>query len=149
MTNILSKLKLTNETKQAVAVDKTALRRDKVLKNLLEQGEIAKAMLNGTDYVSTRLVTKIDVEGNPREVEKRRRIKRWFYNNGKSEWFLEIRFANRAVELAKGKTAIVVPNKDKLVETIELVASAVSNGELDTAINKIADEKKRTLTSVK
>ena len=44
MTNILSKLTLTNETKKEVAVDKTALRRAKVVMNLLEQAEIAKAL---------------------------------------------------------------------------------------------------------
>ncbi len=57
---------------------------------------------------------------------------------------LEVRYANKTIELAKNKNAITVANKSKLVETIELVASAVGNGELDTAINKIAEEKKRS-----
>ena len=139
MTNILSKLTLTNETKQAVAVDKTALRRDKVVANLLEQGDIAKAMIEGSEYVAMRVVE--DENGN--SVEKQKRVKKWFFDNGTAEWFLEVRYANKAIELAKNKTAITVPNKNKLVETIELVASAVANGELDTAINKIAEEKKR------
>ena len=58
-------------------------------------------------------------------------------------WLLEGKF-DTYVELAKNKNAITVANKGKLVETIELVASAVGNGELDTAINKIAEEKKRS-----
>jgi len=149
MSKILSTFTLSNETKQPQQLNKTLLRREKVVKNLLEQGDIAKAMLNGTDYVSTRLVTKLDVDGNPREVEQRRRVKRWFYNNGGNEWYLEIRFANKAVELAKGKTAIVVASKDKLVETIETAVKAVESGECDSAIQKLADEKKRVLTSVK
>jgi hypothetical protein len=140
MTNILNKLTLTNETKQAPIIDKTALRREKVVTNLMEQADIAKAMIDGKEYVAMRVVE--DEEGN--SVEKAKRIKHWFYNNGNTEWFLEIRYANKAMELQKGKTAIVVANKNKLVETIELVASAVKKGELDLAINKIAEEKKRS-----
>ena len=82
-----------------------------------------------------------DEQGN--SVEKAKRVKKWFFNNGTAEWFLEVRYANKTIELAINKTAISVANKSKLVETIELVASAVGNGELDTAINKIAEEKKR------
>ena len=139
MTNILSKLTLTNETKKEVAVDKTALRRAKVVMNLLEQAEIAKALIENKEFVAMRAVE--DENGNI--VEKAKRVKKWFFNNGNAEWFLEVRYANKAIELAKNKTAISVANKNKLVETIELVANAVENGELDTAINKIAEEKKR------
>jgi hypothetical protein len=140
MTNILNKLTLTNETKQAPIIDKTVLRREKVVTNLLEQADIAKAMLEGKDYVAMRTVQ--DEQGN--SVEKAKRVKKWFFNNGTAEWFLEVRYANKTIELAKNKNAITVANKGKLVETIELVASAVGNGELDTAINKIAEEKKRS-----
>ena len=139
MTNILSKLTLTNDTKKEVAVDKTALRRAKVVMNLLEQADIAKAMLDGKEYVAMRTVQ--DEQGN--SVEKAKRVKKWFFNNGTAEWFLEVRYANKAIEIAKNKTAISVANKSKLVETIQLVANAVENCELDTAINKIAEEKKR------
>ena len=139
MTNILSKLTLTNETKKEVAVDKTALRRAKVVMNLLEPADLAKAMLDGKEYVAMRTVQ--DEQGN--SVEKAKRVKKWFFNNGTAEWFLEVRYANKAIEIAKNKTAISVANKSKLVETIQLVANAVENCELDTAINKIAEEKKR------
>jgi len=140
MTNILNKLTLTNETKQAPIIDKTVLRREKVVTNLLEQADIAKAMLEGKDYVAMRTVQ--DEQGN--SVEKAKRVKKWFFNNGTAEWFLEVRYANKTIELAKNKNAFTVANKGELVETIELVASAVGNGELDTAINKIAEEKKRS-----
>jgi len=144
MSKIISTLTLSSETKQPLQLNKTLLRREKVVGNLREQCDIAKAMLEGTDYVATHLVTKNDTEGNPKQVEQRRRIKRWFFNNGGNEWYLEIRYANKAVELAKGKTAIVIPSKEKLVDTIEKAAQAVESGELDSAIQKLADEKKRS-----
>ena len=144
MSKVISSFTLSNETKKPLQLNKALHRREKIVRNLLEQGDIAKAMLEGTDYVATRLVTKLDVDGNPKEVEQRRRIKRWFFSNGGNEWYLEIRYANKAVELAKGKTSIVIPSKEKIVGTIELAVKVVEGGELDTAIQKLADEKRRS-----
>jgi len=144
MSKVISSFTLSNETKKPLQLNKALHRREKIVRNLLEQGDIAKAMLEGTDYVATRLVTKLDVDGNPKEVEQRRRIKRWFFNNGGNEWYLEIRYANKAVELAKGKTSIVIPSKEKIVGTIELAVKVVEGGELDTEIQKLADEKRRS-----
>jgi|TARA_B100001964_G_C13945481_1_gene470919 hypothetical protein len=140
MSKILSSFTLTNVTRQAAVVDKARVRREKVSANLFEQNEIAKAMLEGREYVAIQIATNEDGE----TVEKQKRIKHWFYNNGNAEWFLEIRYANKAMELQKGKTAIVVANKNKLVETIELAIKAVESGELDTAISKVAEDKKRS-----
>ena len=139
MSKILNSLNLSNATKQAAVIDKTALRREKLLNNLLEQCEIAKAVVAGKEYVATHTVE--DEHGN--SVEKQKRVKQWFFNNGTAEWFLEVRYGNKAIELAKGKTAIEIAGKAKLVETIQLVANAVENGELDAAIEKVAEEKKR------
>ena len=144
MSKVISSFTLSNETKKPLQLNKALHRREKIVQNLLEQGDVAQAMLEGTDYVATRLVTKLDVDGNPKEVEQRRRIKRWFFNNGGNEWYLEIRYANKAVELAKGKTSILIPSKEKIVETIEMAAKAVEGGELDNAIQKLADEKRRS-----
>ena len=112
MTNILSKLTLTNETKKEVAVDKTALRRAKVVMNLLEQADIAKAMLDGKEYVAMRTVQ--DEQGN--SVEKAKRVKKWFFNNGTAEWFLEVRYANKAIEIAKKKLLLALLTKANLLK---------------------------------
>ena len=143
---ILNGFTLSSETKQAQHIDKSAVRREKVVLNLAEQGDIARAMLSGTDYLSCRVVIEKDANGNEVEVEKVKKVKkvrRWFYNNGGEEWYLEIRYANKALELAKGKTAIVIPTKDKIVSTIELAIQAVEEKELDSSIAKIAEEKKK------
>jgi len=148
MSKVINGFTLSNETKKPLQLNKALHRREKIVQNLLEQGDIAKAMLDGTDYVSTRRVTKLDIEGNPKEVEQRRRVKRWFFNNGGSEWYLEIRYANKPIELAKGKTSIVIPSKEEIIATIEMAAKAVEGGELDNAIQKLADEKRRSFEKV-
>ena len=56
-------------------------------------------------------------------------------------WFLEIRYANKALELAEGKTAIAIQSKDKIVGTIEKVIEAVIGKELDLAISKAVSKR--------
>ena len=47
---------------------------------------------------------------------------------------MEVRYGNKALELAEGKTAIAIQSKDKIVRTIEKIIEAVIAKELDTAI---------------
>ena len=72
---------------------------------------------------------------------KQKCIKQWFYTNNGKNWFLEIRYANKALELAEGKTAIAIQSKDKIVGTIEKVIEAVIGKELDLAISKAVSKR--------
>ena len=60
MSKILNSLNLSNATKQAAVIDKTALRREKLVNNLLEQCEIAKAVVAGKEYVATHMVVVVN-----------------------------------------------------------------------------------------
>ena len=63
-------------------------------------------MVEGKEYVAVREVAQRDANGNTVFVEKQKRIKNWFYTNNSKNWFLEVRYGNRALGLAEGKTAI-------------------------------------------
>ena len=57
-------------------------------------------------------------------------IKRWYFDfNGTV--YLEIRYGNRPLELAKGKSAVEVGEKEKLPEIIDTIIAATKAGELD------------------
>ena len=58
MTVILGTLTLSDTTREVKDIDKTAGRRGKLLCNLAEQGGIAKAMVEGRDYVAVREVRR-------------------------------------------------------------------------------------------
>jgi hypothetical protein len=47
---------------------------------------------------------------------------------------VNIRYGSKLIELAKGKTAVEVTNAEDLVQTLDLIKSAVINGELDPQI---------------
>ena len=51
---------------------------------------------------------------------------------------LTVRYGAKAIEFEKGKTAIVVPNKDQLVATLDTVIAAVKAGELDEHLAQYA-----------
>ncbi len=48
---------------------------------------------------------------------------------------MNIRYGNRVLELAKGKSAIEVATAAELISTLVLIRKAVSDGELDTQID--------------
>ena len=108
---------------------------------MAEQGDIAKTMVGGREYVAVREVAQKDANGNTVFVEKQKRTKNWFYTNNGKNWFLEVRYGNRALELAEGKTAIAIQSKEKIVGTIEKVIEAVIGKELDTAITKAVSKR--------
>ena len=54
---------------------------------------------------------------------------------------MEIRYGNKALELAEGKTAIAIQSKNIIVGTIEKVIEAVIGKELDTAITKAVSKR--------
>ena len=49
-----------------------------------------------------------------------------------------MRFGPKVLELAKGKYAVEVADKSEIVNVLEVVRTAVENGELDAAIDNAA-----------
>lgn len=47
---------------------------------------------------------------------------------------MAIRYGSKLLELSKGKSAVELANGDEIVRTLEIVQTAVMNGELDSQI---------------
>lgn len=138
--NILGGLDLTASVKGG-PVDKAVVRRNKVIAKLDEQLQIAEAALKGDEFFKKRTVKKTDEEGNQVTVTVPKRVNKWFYTNNGNDWYLEVKYGNRTLELAKGKTAITVGKLDNVAAVIEQVKQAVAAGELDAAIAIAAERK--------
>ena len=108
---------------------------------MAEQGDISKTMLEGREYVVVREAAQTDAHGNTVFVEKQKRIKYRFYTNNSKNWFLEVRYGNKVLELVQGNTAIAIQSKEKIVETTEKVVEAVIAKELDTTIAKAVSKR--------
>jgi len=75
-----------------------------------------------------------------RQVEMPKRVKPWWFVTDAGKLALSVRYGTKVLELAKGKVAVEVSGEKDLVPTLELIKTAVLNGELDTQIEAAANK---------
>ena len=72
-------------------------------------------------------------------METPKRVKPWWFTTDAGKLALSVR-CTKVLELAKGKVAVEVGTEKDLVPTLELIKTAVLNGELDTQIEAAANK---------
>jgi len=131
----LNGLKLTTAQKQT-HINPVQQRRNKLVKRLWEQAELARALTAGTQYVPTKLRTVLDNEtGLRKQVQVNKRVKQWWFTAESGKLCLQVRYGVRVLELAKGKYAVEVGAEKDLVATLDVIKAAVIAGELDAAMD--------------
>lgn len=136
----LSALKLTSARKPT-HLPQVVQRRNKMIGRIAEQIELATAHANGTTHLFTRVRSITDKEtGVRKQVETAKRVKAWWFTSDNGKLALTVRYGAKLLELAKGKYAIEVATPAELVDTLEIVRTAVANGELDDAIDNAANK---------
>lgn len=118
---------------KSVASDPKLVRREKLISQLEQQ--LALARDDKFEVRTKRWIKQED--GSKALTERAKRVNRWWRNDGKGGYYMVVRYGNKIVELAPGKTAIAVGGKDQLEGVIGAVMNAVREGELDTAISAI------------
>ena len=114
-------------------------RRNKLVKRIWEQIELAKAEHAGTTFAPVKFRSYTDKEtGARKQVEMNKRVKSWIFTADNGKLALSVRFGPKVLELAKGKFAIEVGAQSDVVNVLEVVKKAVENGELDAAIDNAA-----------
>jgi len=137
--NALAGLKLT-ATKKPTQLPQVQQRRNKLLKRIWEQIELAKAEQNGEVFSITRLRSYKDSEsGIRKQIETQKRVKAWWFTGDNGKLALSVRYGARVLELAKGKYAVEVGTVQDLVPTLQTIKAAVEVGELDNAIENAAN----------
>lgn len=135
----LSTLKLTALQKPA-QMSGVQHRRNKLVKRLWEQGELAKALQTGQHFTATKFRTITDSEGVRKQVETSKRVKAWWFVADNGKLALSVRYGTKVLELAKGKYAVEVGAEKDLVNVLDVIKTAVINGELDVAIDSAANK---------
>jgi len=108
--------------------------RNKLAKRLFEQMELAKAQQSGGTFASRKLKSIKGDDGIRRTIEVAKRVKPWWFVADNGKVCVNIRYGSKLIELAKGKTAIEVANAEDLIRTLDVIKSAVIEGELDAQI---------------
>ena len=123
------------------SVPAVQLRRNKLALRLWEQCELAKAQAAGTTFAPVKFRSVVEHDtGIRRQVEMPKRVKPWWFTTESGKLALSVRYGTKVLELAKGKVAVEVGGEKDLVPTLELIKTAVLNGELDTQIEAAANK---------
>ena len=134
----LANLKLVS-AKKPTQLPVVVIRRNKVIDRLHEQLELAKAQQEGRAFAPTRQRKVKDAEtGVTTTVEAAKRIKQWWWIGDNGKTCLSVRYGQKVIELAKGKTAVEVANTAELVAALETLKAAIKDGELDAQIEAVA-----------
>jgi hypothetical protein len=109
-----------------IGANPTLDRRTNIIARLEEQ----KLLLNDLSYTRT-VRTWVKNDGQLTRIDKQRRVLPWWRVNADGSYVFFIRLGSKAVEFEKGKDAIAVPALDKVPLVIDILITAVRNGELD------------------
>ncbi len=140
---ILEKLNLTEQTRAAAVTSPEARLRGKMLEGIDLQIAAAKAMLNGETFIR-RAPRWIEDPDTGERVRKDMpvRFRPWYWKDEQGSYMLEVRYANKRIELKPKKTAIEVGKPEHLVPTLEVLRDAVNAGELDKLLKEAKSNRK-------
>lgn len=143
--SILDELKL-SDTAPAAIMQPEHHSRSRLLRFLIEQRALAQADIEKRPFVATQMTSRLDETGKRIRVEAPKRVKRaWFNNpgpNGSWVTFFQLRYGNKPLAIAKGKTSIEVGTVEQLPAVIDKIIEAVSAGELDRVLAAAAAERR-------
>ena len=132
----LNALKLV-AAKQTRETNPIMQRRSKLLEKLDEQIALATAKQKGTDYVPMRSKRVKDDAGNVSVVQQPKRVKAWFWGVDGGKVCVAVKYGNKVIELARGKTAVET-TAGELAAVLNTVKKAVEQGELDAQIEAVS-----------
>jgi hypothetical protein len=117
---------LTFTTLPKIGANPTLDRRTNMIARLEEQ----KLLLNDPNYIRTvRAWVKKNGELTP--IDRQQRVLPWWRVNADGSYVFFVRLGSKPIEFEKGKNAIAVPSLDKMPLIINILITAVRNGELD------------------
>jgi hypothetical protein len=114
---------------KSFSADPTLARRNKFLTQLEQQ----LALAQNENYLVHRQRWVKQQDGSKQLVESPKRVKRWWRTDAAGNCFFILRYGNKLVPIADGKSAIAVGERSNLAAVIEMVIAAAKDGELDGA----------------
>lgn len=136
MSKLLSSLKLSVRPEKA-SDNPTLKKREKLITKLNQQLAMAQSHVAGETYTVYKEKWQKNAEtGQQEKIQIPKKVSPWYYLRN-NQYFFEVRYGNKPLELSKGNHAIEVGEQENLVPTIETVIEAVVAGELDPLLDKV------------
>ena len=144
--SMLKGLNFTVAPRAATQLSVEEVRRNKLIAHLQEQRAIAEAEAAGEQHVVMRRRWQLSPTGEKTRVEVEKRLKRWWTVQADGQVVLLVRWGSRVIEWERGKAAIVVGERGKLLPVLDKLIAATQAGDLDehiAAVNKARTVPKR------
>ena len=132
--SMLKGFSFTAAPRAATQLTPEEVRRNKLIAHLQEQRAIAQAETAGEQHVVMRRRWQLTPTGEKARVEVEKRLKRWWTVQADGQVVLVVRWGSRVIEWERGKAAIVVGERGKLVAVLDKLIAATQAGELDAHI---------------
>ena len=123
---------LTLTTIPKIGANPTLDRRSNVIARLEEQ----KLLLNDPKYVRT-VRTWVRKDGEFRPLDRQQRVLPWWRVNTDGSYVFFVRWGGKPIEFEKGKNGIAIGSLDKIPLVIDILITAVRNGELDAQLAQV------------
>ena len=107
-----------------------------------EQIALAAAKAAGTVYTAMRSKRVKDDADNVSVVQQPKRLKAWFWAVDGGKVCVAVKYGNKVVELAKGRTAVETTAAE-LTATLAVLRKAVESGEIDAQIEAVSSVVRR------
>lgn len=135
----LKNLNLSNQTRSGSITSPTERRREKLINALQLQVKAAELSLDGLfhSYPVTRMIKNAET-GIKEKKEVMQKVRPWWWGELDGQVFLTVKYGNKRLQLADGKSSIKVGKVDALIPTLELLIEATRAGELDAQIEAVA-----------
>jgi hypothetical protein len=134
----LEKLKLVNAVKPQ-HLPAIVKRRNKLSVKLWEQILLAKSKVNGEALHLTRQRSVKNMDTGVKEsITVPKLVRPWWFTAEDGSTCISVKYGNKTLELAKGKSSIQLTGAEDLINTLELIKQAVESGELDQQIDQVS-----------
>lgn len=147
--SLLKTLKLSAAKPQSQPANAQDRNREKLRSYLAEQRALIEATVAGKPFAAVRTVTKTDEAGNRTRVQAPRIVRKgWFTDDG-GKVFFQLRYGGKALELAKGMSAVEAEGLAAIGPVIDTLDQAVQAGEFDAAVASAALARAATMKAAK
>jgi hypothetical protein len=149
MTSIIDTLTLSDATKKQALPAHVQLRM-KLLAAIELQQQGAAAELSGKTF--TKKVDRWVEDPNTGERTKAQadgRFRKWWWVGENGRVLLEVRYANKPLEIKPNKRVIDIGTAEQIIPTLEKIAAAIKSGELDKALNNALALRRKELKGSK
>jgi hypothetical protein len=145
----LSKLTIKAVSRQS-KLSPIEARRNKLLAGINEQMEVADAAMRGEQYAVTIPRWTKNEAGEKVRVQRQKVVRSWFFAQDDG-FYVQCKYGAKTVPLTKDGNAVFVKELAAVKPSLELLRSAVVNGELDAnienALKSLHKRQKLTISS--